>query len=267
MNQWIIANESTIRLIIFILVLALVISAEILFPRRKHTMRRPLRWMSNLGLVVINAVVLRILMPGLAIASAWYASQHNIGLFNYFSIHPIVGIIISVLLLDMAIYWQHRIFHMMPMFWRLHRLHHSDIEYDVTTGVRFHPIEIVLSFLLKSLLILIIGVPVIGVIVFETILNAAAMFNHGNFKLPIKLDYYLRKIIVTPDMHRVHHSTKPGEMHRNFGFNISLWDHVFGSYKDQPQDGHKEMLIGMDKFRNLKEQSLLSLIQQPFRKS
>ncbi len=267
MNQWIIVNEGNIRFVFFILVLLIVIGAEFLFPRRKHNMRRALRWASNLGLVVINSIVLRVLMPGFAIASALYASKNGIGIFNYLSINSIIGAVVSVLLLDMAIYWQHRIFHIVPIFWRLHRLHHSDIEYDVTTGVRFHPIEIMLSYLLKLLLILIIGVPVIGVIIFEIILNSAAMFNHGNLKVPVKLDYYLRKIIVTPDMHRVHHSIRQGEMHKNFGFNISIWDHVFKSYKDQPQDGHVDMLIGLDEFRDLKDQTLTNLMQQPFKKT
>jgi len=264
MNEWLIDNESVIRLGFFIVVLLLVMAAEFIFPRRLHDMLRPLRWKNNLLLVALNALVLRILLPGLVIASAYYAAKHNIGIFNYFKPGPILSAVLSVLLLDMAIYWQHRIFHRVPIFWRLHRLHHSDIEYDVTTGVRFHPIEIVLSFLLKSLLVVVIGVPVIGVIIFEIILNACAMFNHGNINLPKKIDFYLRKVIVTPDMHRVHHSVKANEMHRNFGFNISIWDRIFGSYKDQPQAEHTDMQIGLKEFRSLQEQSLLNLLKQPF---
>lgn len=223
---------------------------EILAPKRKLTVTKSKRWFSNLSIVVLNTVILRIIFPAAAVGVALLAYNKGWGLFNSFNVHSSVGIVVSVVLLDMVIYWQHVIFHKVPILWRLHRMHHADMDIDVTTGSRFHPIEIILSMLIKFTVVIALGVPVVAVIIFEVILNLTAMFNHSNVRLPLGLDKVIRLLIVTPDMHRVHHSVIPSETNSNFGFNLSVWDKLFKSYKAQPEKGHTEMTIGLDEYRD-----------------
>ena len=257
-------NELAVRLLSFLLVLVTFIFMERVFPKRPIKLRK-IRWLNNFSLVAFNSLALRIVAFSIAIDAATFASSHQLGLFNIIETNIVATVIMSIILLDLAIYWQHRLMHIIPLFWRLHQVHHSDIEYDISTGLRFHPVEIILSYLFKYLLVLLIGAPMVAIIIFEIILNATAMFNHSNLKIPLKVDKILRLFIVTPDMHRVHHSINRKETDRNYGFNIPLWDYIFKSYTAQPKDGHQNMLIGVDKFRSSKQQQFLQLLAQPIR--
>lgn len=259
------ANELNLRLWFFLGVLLLIILLEYIWPRRTLKIQKNTRWVRNLSLVIINSIAVKALVPFTLVSVAMYAEQHQIGLFNFFSMPFILSLIFSIILLDFLIYAQHVFFHSIPLLWRLHKVHHIDQEIDVTTGVRFHPIEIILSILIKSVAVLVFGIPFIAVLIFEILLNASAMFNHGNINLPVKLDKFIRKIIVTPDMHRVHHSVIVNETNRNFGFNLSWWDKIFGTYKAQPADGHLKMNIGLNEYRSLRKTSLLQLLLIPFR--
>ena len=257
-------NELAVRLLSFLLVLMTFILMETVFPKRPIKLRK-IRWLNNFSLVAFNSLTLRIVAFLIAIDAATFASSHKLGLFNLIETNIVATVILSIILLDLAIYWQHRLMHIIPVFWRLHQVHHSDIEYDISTGLRFHPVEIILSYLFKYLLVLLIGAPMVAIIIFEIILNATAMFNHSNLRIPVKVDKILRLFIVTPDMHRVHHSINRKETDSNFGFNIPLWDYIFKSYTAQPKDGHQNMLIGVDKFRSTKQQQLVQLLTQPIR--
>ena len=244
-NDWILAMELPIRASAFAGVLCLMACWEQFAPRRKPVLSKLLRWRSNLSLVVINALLLRLMFPVAATVAAVMAAQNDWGLVPQLGLPFILAVGLSVVLLDLVIYLQHRVFHAVPFLWRLHRVHHADQDFDVTTGVRFHPLEILLSMLIKIATVLILGPPVVAVIVFEVILNASAMFNHGNINLPQRLDGILRRLIVTPDMHRVHHSVEPQETDRNFGFFLSAWDRLFRTYQAQPAEGHVGMQIGL----------------------
>ena len=257
-------NESVIRLGVFFGILILMMAWELVSPRRADQ-KRTQRWPANLLIVVLDTVLVRILLPGATIAVALVAEQHTVGLFHLIPIPTWLAFVLAVLILDMAIYWQHRIFHRIPLFWRIHRMHHTDVAYDVTTALRFHPIEILLSVLIKLVIILLLGAGAGAVMVFEILLNGTAMFNHGNVRLPLWLDKSLRILLVTPDMHRVHHSVLPNEHHQNFGFCLSVWDRWFGSYVAQPSQGHTQMQIGLSTFRERRESQLLALLSQPFR--
>ena len=252
MLQTLLQNETVIRLTVFFGVLALVAAAEIALPRRRLTVSKLRRWASNLGIVFLNSLFVRLLLPATAAGFAVFAAQRGWGVFNVLDAPAWVGIISSVVFLDFAIYLQHVMFHAVPALWRLHRMHHADLDFDVTTGARFHPIEILLSMLIKFAVIAVIGAPAAAVIIFEVLLNATAMFNHGNFRLPAGLDRVLRRFVVTPDMHRVHHSIEDHETNSNFGFNLPLWDRLFGTYKDQPDAGHEAMTIGIRDYREPK---------------
>jgi len=252
MLQTLLQNETVIRLTAFFGVLALVALAEIILPRRRLTASKLRRWASNLGIVFLNSLFVRLLLPATAAGFAVVAAQRGWGVFNVLDAPAWVGIIASVVFLDFAIYLQHVMFHAVPALWRLHRMHHADLDFDVTTGARFHPIEILLSMLIKFAVIAVIGAPAAAVIIFEVLLNATAMFNHGNFRLPAGLDRVLRLFVVTPDMHRVHHSIEDHETNSNFGFNLPLWDRLFGTYKDQPDAGHEAMTIGIRDYREPK---------------
>lgn len=267
MLQALLQNETAIRLTAFFGVLALMAGAEFMFPRRRLTVSKLRRWASNLGIVFLNSFVVRLLLPATAAAFAVFASQHGWGLFNYFFDVPVwFAIIASVLILDFAIYLQHVMFHAVPALWRLHRMHHADLDFDVTTGARFHPIEILLSMFIKFAVIAVIGAPAVAVIIFEILLNASSMFNHGNLRLPLAFDRVLRLFVVTPDMHRVHHSIEDYETNSNFGFNLPWWDRLFGTYKDQPDAGHEAMTIGIRDFREPKLASdLPGMLILPFR--
>ncbi len=252
MLQTLLQNETVIRLTAFFGVLAVVALAEIILPRRRLTASKLRRWASNLGIVFLNSLFVRLLLPATAAGFAVFAAQRGWGVFNALDAPAWVGIIASVVFLDFAIYLQHVMFHAVPALWRLHRMHHADLDFDVTTGARFHPIEILLSMLIKFAVIAVIGAPAAAVIIFEVLLNATAMFNHGNFRLPVGLDRVLRLFVVTPDMHRVHHSIEDHETNSNFGFNLPLWDRLFGTYKDQPDAGHEAMTIGIRDYREPK---------------
>jgi sterol desaturase/sphingolipid hydroxylase (fatty acid hydroxylase superfamily) len=250
MTEFILHNEVAIRLGFFIGVLTLMALWEILAPRRALTTSKAWRWTSNLGIVFLNSFLLRLLFPVAAVGLAAYATEHGWGFFNQFQAPFWMAVIASVMALDLAIYLQHVMFHAVPALWRLHRMHHADLDFDVTTGARFHPIEIILSMLIKFAVIAALGPPVVAVIVFEVLLNATAMFNHSNVRIPQPVDGFIRRLIVTPDMHRVHHSIEDYETNSNFGFNLSIWDRLFGTYQDQPDAGHEAMTIGIRDFRD-----------------
>jgi sterol desaturase/sphingolipid hydroxylase (fatty acid hydroxylase superfamily) len=223
---------------------------EMLAPRRKLVIRKPLRWISNLGLVFVNSLLLRLVAPLGAVGVALLTQRLEWGLFNAIDVPYWAAVVCSVVLLDFAIYLQHVMFHAVPLFWRLHMVHHADLDFDVTTGVRFHTLEILLSFGIKSAVILLIGPPAVAVLIFEVLLNATSMFNHSNIRMPLWLDRVLRWLVVTPDMHRVHHSWHRHETNSNFGFNHPWWDRLCGTYRDQPVDGHTAMTIGLHQLRD-----------------
>jgi len=257
--------EALLRLGAFAGVFVLVALWEALAPRRRRRFSRAQRWPHNLGLVALNAVVLRLLAPGAALAVALAAEDGRWGLLNLPALPALSRVVLALLLLDLAIYLQHRLFHAVPALWRLHRVHHADPDYDITTGLRFHPIEIGLSLAVKCAVIAAIGAPVLAVLAFEIVLNAAAMFNHANGRLPPAIDRWLRWLIVTPDMHRVHHSAILRETNSNFGFNLPWWDRLFGTYRAQPAAGHAAMRIGVAGLQGAGELNLARLLAQPLR--
>jgi len=263
--EFIAEHEKTIRLSFFVATLAIMALWEIIAPRRALTVSKTVRWVNNLGLVFFNSFILRLVFPAAAVGMAVFATQQGWGLFNYFQLPIVASIILSIIIMDFIIYLQHVMVHAVPLLWRLHRVHHADLDYDVTTGARFHTLEILLSMLIKFAVIVVIGPPVVAVILFEVILNAMAMFNHGNVGLPRSLDKLLRWFIVTPDMHRVHHSIEDDETNSNFGFNLSWWDRLFGTYRDQPRGGHQGMTIGIRNFREPKQAAWITgMLTMPF---
>ncbi|MEN8179712.1 MAG: sterol desaturase family protein [Pseudomonadota bacterium] len=245
MTEFILSHELAIRLSAFFGIFAIMASWEIFAPRRKLLYSKLRRWLSNLGLVCLNTLLLRLIFPAAAVGMANYTSEHGWGLFNAIQLPTWLAVLLSVALLDLVIYLQHVMVHAVPALWRLHRVHHADPDYDVTTGARFHPIEIILSMLIKIATIAALGPPVVAVIIFEVMLNGMAMFNHGNVGLPGWLEHRVRRLLVTPDMHRVHHSVEVDETNSNFGFNLSIWDRLMGTYRDQPRLGHRDMKIGL----------------------
>ena len=266
MTDFVVNNEVSIRLGFFLGVFAIMALWEWRAPRRTLTVSRALRWAHNLGLVFFNSFILRLLFPAAAVGMAAFAREQGWGLLNYYDVPPVVAIVAAVIAMDFVIYLQHVMVHAVPVLWRLHRVHHADPDYDVTTGARFHPIEIILSMLIKFATILLLGPPVVAVIIFEVLLNAMAMFNHGNVGLPAGLDRLLRLFVVTPDMHRVHHSIEDDEANSNFGFNLSWWDRLFGTYREQPRAGQQGMTIGIRKYRDPKQVVWISgLLMLPFR--
>ena len=259
------AHELAIRLAAFIAVFAAVSLWEAATPRRRRAFPRLRRWPSNLAVVALNTALVRLLLPTTAVGLALLAEERGWGLLNNLIIPSWLGLVASVLLLDLAIYLQHVMFHAVPALWRVHRMHHADLDFDVATGVRFHPIEIVLSMLIKFGVVMALGIPAYGVLTFEVLLNATSMFSHGNVYLPEKLDRCLRWFVVTPDMHRVHHSVVMAETNSNFGFNLPWWDRLLGTYRDQPAGGHEGMSIGIEQFRQARELWLDRMLLQPFR--
>jgi sterol desaturase/sphingolipid hydroxylase (fatty acid hydroxylase superfamily) len=257
--------EIPIRLGFFVAVFGGMALWEVAAPRRALTEAKALRWVNNLGLVAFNMLLLRLIFPAAAVGVAFFAREHGWGVLNTLVIPRLAEVILSVAVLDMAIYLQHVMFHAAPTLWRLHRVHHADVDFDVTTGARFHPIEIILSMLIKFSVIAVLGPSPTAVVVFEVVLNATAMFNHGNVGLPRPVDRVLRWLVVTPDMHRVHHSTESDEANSNFGFNLPWWDRLFGTYRDQPRAGHKQMVIGLQSFRDTKRCARLpGMLAMPF---
>lgn len=265
MTDFVLANEVSIRLSFFFGIFALMAVWEWRAPRRVLRVSKLVRWVNNLGLVFLNSFILRLLFPAAAVGVAVFAQEQGWGLFNYYALPNLVAIIIAVIIMDFIIYLQHVMVHAIPLFWRFHRVHHADLDYDVTTGARFHPFEIILSMLIKFATILLLGPSVVAVIIFEVVLNAMAMFNHGNVGLPEGLDKVLRFFVVTPDMHRVHHSVEDDEANSNFGFNLSWWDRLFGTYRTQPRAGHENMIIGIRNFRDTKQVLWITgLLSLPF---
>ncbi|MDT8384132.1 MAG: sterol desaturase family protein [Gammaproteobacteria bacterium] len=264
-SDYIMQYEPAIRLGFFFGVLAVMGLWEIVAPRRALTVSKAVRWTNNLGLVVLNSVVLRLIFPAAAVGVAAFAAEHGWGLLNYFEVPFVLAVVVSVVAMDFIIYLQHVLVHAVPTLWRLHRVHHADLDFDVTTGARFHTIEIILSMLIKFATIVVLGAPVVAVVIFEVVLNAMAMFNHSNVRLPLGLDRVLRLFVVTPDFHRVHHSVEDNEANSNFGFNLSLWDRVFGTYIPQPRGGHEGMTIGIHKYRDAKQvDQLPGMLALPF---
>ncbi|MEJ1363434.1 MAG: sterol desaturase family protein, partial [Candidatus Sedimenticola sp. (ex Thyasira tokunagai)] len=239
-------------------VFAVIAIWELASPCRKLTVPKALRWGNNLLLVFLNSTILRLLFPAAAVGVAATAQQQGWGLLNIYQIPTPLSLVIAVVVMDFAIYLQHVMVHAIPALWRLHRVHHADPDYDVTTGARFHPIEIILSMLIKFTVIMVLGPPVVAVVIFEVMLNATAMFNHGNIHLAKGIDSILRLFVVTPDMHRVHHSVEDDEANSNFGFSLPWWDRLFGTYRDQPRAGHKGMTIGIHNYREPKQVTWIS---------
>jgi sterol desaturase/sphingolipid hydroxylase (fatty acid hydroxylase superfamily) len=265
MPDAIVADEPSIRLGAFGGVFIVMAIWEFIGPRRKQAIGRGWRWPNNLSVVVVDTLLVRSLFPITAVGLALVAEARGFGLFNVIALPAWVGVIASVVLLDLAIYLQHVLFHAVPALWRLHRMHHADLEFDVTTGLRFHPIEILLSMLIKLAVVAALGAPAIAVLIFEVLLNATSMFNHSNIRISLGLDRALRWLAVTPDMHRVHHSMLSPETNSNFGFNLPWWDRLFGTYRAQPAAGHDAMTIGIEQFRDPRELGLDRMLLQPFR--
>jgi len=264
-SSWLLDNEVQVRLAFFFGIFAVMAVWEMLAPRRELTVSKTVRWLNNLGLVFLNSLVLRLVFPAAAVGVAAVAQQRGWGVMNIYQIPFALSVVFSVMLMDMVIYLQHVMVHAIPVLWRLHRVHHADLDYDVTTGARFHPIEILLSMVIKIGTIMVLGPPLVAVVIFEVILNATAMFNHSNVRLPLGLDSVLRWFLVTPDMHRVHHSVEDDETNSNFGFSLPWWDRLFGTYRDQPRAGHEGMTIGIHKLRDVRQvQWLPGMLILPF---
>jgi sterol desaturase/sphingolipid hydroxylase (fatty acid hydroxylase superfamily) len=259
------AAEPVIRLAAFAGVLALCAAGELLAPWRRPAVPRRRRWPSNLGLVALDSLLLRVLFPTAAIGAALAAEAQGIGLLRWVGAPGWVAVPVAVALLDLAIYLQHRVFHAVPWLWRLHRVHHADLELDATTGLRFHPIEILLSMAIKIGVVVALGAPALAVLLFEVLLNAGSLFSHANIALPPRLEGWLRGMIVTPEMHRVHHSVVRAETDSNFGFCLSWWDRLLGTYRAAPAAGLDGMTVGIEAFRDSAELRLDRLLTQPFR--
>ena len=263
----VLAAAPLIRLSVFAAVLTMLLAAELLAPRRKVTVLRQQRWPGNFGVVVISTLLVRILFPTAAVGLALVAEANGWGLLNLVALPHWLGMLLAIILLDLIIYGQHVIMHNVPLLWRFHRMHHADIEIDVTTGFRFHPGEILLSMMIKLGAVVVLGVPALGMMIFEVLLNATSMFNHSNIRLSATVDNRLRGILVTPDMHRVHHSIVAQETNSNFGFNLPWWDRLFGTYRAQPAAGHEAMTIGLSQFREPSEFRLDRMLLQPLRQT
>jgi sterol desaturase/sphingolipid hydroxylase (fatty acid hydroxylase superfamily) len=257
-------HEPALRLGYFVGVLVAIMVWERWAPRRRRAASRWLRWPSNLGVAALGTVLVRAGVPVTAVGVAGSAQSLGFGLLHQVEGPTWLKIAVAIVILDLAIYLQHVMFHAVPALWRLHRMHHADLDFDVTTGVRFHPLEILLSLGIKCGVVAALGAPAMAVLLFEIALNATAMFSHGNLLLPERLDRALRWVVVTPDMHRVHHSVVASETNRNFGFNLPWWDRLLGTYQDQPAAGHEGMTIGLDAFRDPRQLRLDRMLVQPF---
>jgi sterol desaturase/sphingolipid hydroxylase (fatty acid hydroxylase superfamily) len=265
MEAFVLAYEPALRLSAFAVVLTVMAIWEVLAPRRARTLARRQRWPANLSIVVLNTLFARLAFPAAALGMALLAQHKGWGMLQQIGIPSWAAVAAGIVLLDLAIDLQHAVFHAVPALWRLHRMQHADLDIDVTTGARFHPIEITLSLLIKFSIIAVLGVPPLAVVLFETLLNATSMFNHSNVRIPPALEPALRWLVVTPDMHRVHHSIERNETNSNFGFNLPLWDRLFGTYRAQPRAGHEAMTIGIPDFRDAGEcNSLTGMLAIPF---
>jgi sterol desaturase/sphingolipid hydroxylase (fatty acid hydroxylase superfamily) len=263
-SAWLLQQEIALRLGSFLAVFLTMAAWEMVAERRRLLVGRGRRWFANLSLVAFNNVLLRVLFPAVVFGGALVASEQGWGVLNAVQVPGWVAIPLSLVLLDLAIFLQHVLFHAVPLLWRLHLVHHADPDLDVTSGARFHPIEIVLSLFIKVSVVVVLGVPAVAVLLFEIALNATAMFNHSNVRLVGAADRWLRLIVVTPDMHRVHHSTDRAECNSNFGFNLPWWDHLLGTYRAQPRAGHEAMSLGVAHVPNPERQPLQRLLVMPF---
>jgi len=264
MNMFLIDNEVMIRLGSFTFVFIVMALWEKVAPRRALNASKIARWVNNLSITFLNSVVLKFVLPVTALGAALMARKEGYGVLNIIDIPSLPGGFIAIIALDLTIYFQHRLFHQVPLLWRLHRMHHTDMDIDVTTGARFHPIEILFSMLIKMVAILLIGAPFWSVLAFEVLLNATSMFNHSNIFMNDDIDRVVRLLIVTPDMHRLHHSVIIQETNSNYGFNLSWWDRLFNTYKDQPARGHNAMTIGLANYRDSKYLTLPWMLVTPF---
>lgn len=258
--------EPGIRLFIFIGLFATMALLEYLAPRRTPKPVKTQRWLTNWAIVVIDSVLVRLVFKAAAVGGAVWAEQAGIGLFNNVAVPYWLAFSAAFLVLDFAVWLSHVASHKIPVFWRIHRMHHSDVDFDVTTAIRFHPVEIILSMAWKYAVVLAIGAPAAAVLVFEIVLNGAAMFNHSNWRMPLWADRWLRLVIVTPDMHRVHHSIERHEHDTNYGFNLSIWDRMFRTYTDQPALGHDGMQIGLKDWQDEQPTRLRWSLMVPFRR-
>jgi len=256
--------EWLVRLSFLLATLAIMASAERLAPRRRLTLSRAYRWVNNGAIVVTGTLASRLVFPAGAVGVALFVEAGGWGLLPLLDLPPWAAVLLALVVLDFTVWAQHVMFHAVPVLWRLHRMHHADLDYDLTTGLRFHPLEILLSFGIKATVIAALGAPALAVLIFEVLLSSLALFNHANVRLPIRLDRVLRWLIVTPDFHRVHHSWYPHETNSNFGFNLSLWDRLLGTYRAQPDDGHEGMTIGLNQFRDPAWERIDKLLIQPF---
>ena len=259
------AIEPALRFGFAVTVFAVMAAWELLAPRRTLAVGRAARWPSNFGIVAVDVLLVRLLLPTAAIGAALYAAGHGIGVLHWLNVRLSVAVLVGFLALDLVIYAQHVMFHHVPVLWRLHRMHHADLDIDVSTGLRFHPFEILISLAIKIAAIVALGIPPVAVFIFEVALNATSLFNHANVAMPAWLDRVLRLVLVTPDMHRVHHSVERSEHNSNFGFNLPWWDWLFRTYRREPAAGHGGMIIGLPMFRDRKELRLDRLLTQPFR--
>lgn len=258
-------NEETLpRLVSFIAVFVLLASAERYLPRRVLNISRAKRWFANLGLLALNPVSVYLIFPLLPVGMSLWAQEQGWGLFHLVKLPYVLNVVITIVVLDFVVYFQHVFFHAVPLLWRLHMVHHADMNFDVTTGVRFHPFEIIISMGLKLSVVVLLGAPPLGVLLFEIMLNAASMFNHSNIHIPVGFDRFLRLLVVTPDMHRVHHSVIIRETNSNYGFDFPWWDRIFGTYKAQPEKGHLDMTIGISRYREQEKLGLGRLLTMPF---
>ena len=257
--------EIVVRVGSYAVVFAALLMWEALAPRRTLTLGRRPRWPGNLGILAVDIVAVRLLVPTAAVGVAVIAASRGWGLFNLIGTPGWAAVILGVIALDLVIYTQHVVFHHVPVLWRLHRMHHADVDIDVTTGVRFHPFEILLSLAIKMAAVVALGVPAVAVLIFEVVLNATSMFNHSNVALPPRLEPIARWIVVTPQMHQVHHSIVRAETDSNFGFNLPWWDRLFGTYRAAPAAGEDNVIIGLPFFRNISELNIIRLLTQPFR--
>ncbi|WP_051630436.1 sterol desaturase family protein [Afifella pfennigii] len=259
-------TEAGIRLLAFLGIFGAMAAFELAAPRRDAHPLKGRRWATNLAILVIDVVSLRVIFPMAAVGAALYAEAQGFGLFREIGMAPLLAGIIAFLLLDLTVWAEHVAFHKIPFLWRVHRVHHADVDVDVTTALRFHPIEILISMVLKAWLVVLLGAPVLAVLVFEIVLNGAAMFNHSNIRLPERVDRALRWVIVTPDMHRIHHSIQRRETDSNYGFNLSFWDRLFRVYTEDPEGGHIAMKLGIAAHQDAAPSRLFWSLLYPFRR-
>jgi sterol desaturase/sphingolipid hydroxylase (fatty acid hydroxylase superfamily) len=257
-------NTGLLRILSFLGVLASIALWEIIAPRRALTTHKAQRWFANLSMIAIATLLARLIFPLLPVGMALLAEEHGWGILNLVALPSWLALTLAIIALDLVIYLQHVLFHYLPVLWRLHRMHHTDLDLDASSGNRFHPLEILISIGIKLAAILVIGASPLAVLLFEILLNATATFNHGNIRIPLGIDRWLRTLLVTPDMHRVHHSILPRETNSNFGFSLPWWDYLCGTYRAQPSAGHLEMTIGLKEYRDPARLTLPRLLVQPF---